>query len=332
MRTVLIAGIADRWGTRLARRLSTRADLQLIGIDSRPPAEPAGKAETLILPLKGQQVAELLQRSRATVVVLPSLVGELTATGAETAKQANVLGTLELLGACLRAGVEQVIIRSSTLVYGPAIKNPAFLPERRPLAERLRTPWLRDLLEIEQVAAEFARNHPQLCLTILRFAAVVGGGVLNAQGAYFAQPAPQRATGFDPRVQVLHGDDALAAIEHAIDRPLAGPINLAADPPLPLSRALRIARPPEPSPLDGLARLVATLQSGSSQPLFDPEYLRYSCIADTTRMRGEFGFSPQQSAETALTALNNQGYPQHEVVEVELQTFLERKTHERRED
>jgi UDP-glucose 4-epimerase len=302
MTTILINGIADQWGALLAQRLSRRAELRLLGLDTRMPALDTGRAELLTLPMRGDQIAALLRQEQVEVVVQVALVGELARVPREAAKRANVIGTLELLGACLHSKVRHAVVRSSTLVYGPDSAHPAFIGEERALDARHTTPWLRDLAEMEQVIARFSARHTRPTISVLRLAQTLGGGLRSAFGERLTQPPLLRPPGYDPRVQLLHGDDGLAALEHAVDHPLPGPINIAADPPLPLSRALRLAAG-ERSPFELLGTMFERLGARAALPALDGEFLRYDCVGDTARMRAEFGFSPTHDAEATASQL-----------------------------
>jgi UDP-glucose 4-epimerase len=298
MTTILINGIADPWGAALARRLSAHEGTRLLGLDSRTPTLDSGRAELISLPMRGEQLAELLRAEAVQTVIQAGLLGELQPVERELAKRVNVVGTLEILGACLHSQVQHLVIRSSSLIYGPDSTHPAFLSEQRQPATRHQTPWLRDLVEIEQLVAQFASRHLRPTISVLRLAPTVGE-LRSALSARLTQPLLPRPLGYDPRVQLLHSDDALAALEQAIAHPFSGAVNIAADPPLPLSRALRMAAA-RVAPLDLLVR---AFDGWRHLPPLDETFLRYDCVVDTTKMREEFGFTPQFNAESALAAV-----------------------------
>src|SRR5205814_981386 len=108
--------------------------------------------------------------------------------------------------------------------------------------------------------------------------------------------------GFDPRIQVIHETDALAALVAAVHRPVRGPVNVAAPGTIGLTRMVRLAgRPtlPIPSPL-----FVNATEVGRRLGLvnFSPDFrrlLRYGRGADTTRLREEVGFAPRYTTLAA---------------------------------
>ena len=105
---------------------------------------------------------------------------------------------------------------------------------------------------------------------------------------------------------MLDADDASARCAAAVLRPVRGPVNVAADGVVSLSRALRHARRPAlpiAAPLWG--PLVGAARRAAGQPALPDEigrYLRYGRGVDTTRMRRELGFRPRHSTIEALAA------------------------------
>jgi UDP-glucose 4-epimerase len=144
-----------------------------------------------------------------------------------------------------------------------------------------------------------------LHIAILRCAALAGGGVASPLARYLAQAAPRTLLGFDPRIQVLHPADAAVAFALAAVSTFAGPLNIAADQPLTLAHAIRLAerRPlPLPGPLLDLASITGAQALPGLLP-FPLAFLRYPCVADPRRARAELGWQPQYSAVEALQHL-----------------------------
>jgi UDP-glucose 4-epimerase len=221
--------------------------------------------------------------------------------------ESNVLGAMQLLGACADAGVRQVVWRSTAAVYGARAEHPLYLPEGTPLAARSDNAAIRDTLEVERFIADFAAEYHELRLAVLRLAHVIGVDVDSPFTRLLRQPVLPDLLGFDPLLQVIDADDAVAALVHAARCPVNGPINVAADGVVSFCQlAGKLGRPT--LPLVHLLvywswPLLASLPAGRDLlrwfPL-EPDYLRYPCIGDTARMRSELGFEPQWSAAQAV--------------------------------
>jgi UDP-glucose 4-epimerase len=138
---------------------------------------------------------------------------------------------------------------------------------------------------------------------MLRLQPVIGlpGSPINS---LFTAPLVLTPLGFDPRVQVIHIDDAAGALAAAVDRPVHGPVNIAADGVVSLQRMLRrLRRPslPVAGPLLGPASGIVRRTLGGPAPSEDLErYLRHGRGVDTTRMHRELRFDPVLSTEQAI--------------------------------
>jgi UDP-glucose 4-epimerase len=328
MTKILINGLGSPLGAAVARRLSERPEVMLIGLARTMPPAPIGRAEWLTARLKGRQVAELLAAEAVDVVIHLDFAGaDAPAAGREEAIQQNVLGSMELLGACAAAGVQRVVLRSHVGVYGPLPSNPIFITERRSLARQSVHGLLRDFAEVEQFAAEFADAHPELAITTLRCAHLMG--CWSPLAAYLGQPNPLMLVGFDPCFQLLHLEDAAEAFALAALAEASGPFNIASSDTLALSQAIRLAGQQPQSIFEPLLGIAATM--GGREPLGNWPYavgfLRHSCVVDTHRAHGELGWAPTYMATDILQTLRRNGQsPCPEEAAAALQAFLARRS------
>lgn len=328
MTTILINGIDGLLGARVAQLLSDEPSLHLIGLGRTTPPAPIGRAEWLTAKLNGRQLAELLRAEAVDVVIHLDFMGaEQPAQSREAAVQQNVLGSMELLGACAAAGVGRVLIRSHTGVYGASPLNPTFITEDRPLARGLHG-LLRDYAEVEQFVAEFSPRHPELAVACMRCAPMIGAW--SPLMDYLSEPGPRMLAGFDPCLQLLHVHDAAAAFALAATAPVCGPLNLAADDTLCLSQLIKLAgrRPAallEPVVSMGLA--MGNRSMLGAWP-FDMSFMRHSCVVDTQRARSELGWAAAHTAAEALADLraNGKAMEDRTVNEAALRAFLTRRS------
>jgi UDP-glucose 4-epimerase len=298
---ILITGIGGRLAQLIAMTLAAQPAAQVIGLG--PAAQDLERVEVISQTPRGQALAELL-RDRAPDVVL-----DLDQPGEELpgAARARQLQTIDLLGACLASGIRRVVLRSSTLVYGAAPQTPALLREEAGL-HVAESPGLQaDYIAVEQFASACAARDTPTTIAILRCAAIVGRGISSPLARYLSQPRPLTLLGFNPRIQVLHADDAAVAFGLAALGTASGAFNIAADDTLTLDQAIRLAgRSPLPLPSAAFsqARLTALLTAPARQTLpFDPALLQFSCVADTCRARSELGWLAQHSAADSVSAL-----------------------------
>ena len=295
--TLLITGIAGYWGEKLAQRIS-RDEWRVVGVDTRAPDLP-DTADTFIKSDLTADIADILRAEQVSAVChLP--------------RHSDISATANLLSACAAAGVEHVVIKSSTRVYGASAAAPAHLPETHPLprsAPDAATKYLRDT----ELLADSFRG--ALKVTILRMAHILGATATTPLVKLLSQRAPVMLMGFDPLVQLLHEDDAADALAHAVATAAGGTFNIAADPPLPLSRVIALAGKiplPVPHPVAYLRHRVETTNGLRRQKFpLHPDFLRFRLVADTGKMESEFGFFPEHSAEESVQAFAAHDYFRH---------------------
>ncbi|MFX9946995.1 NAD-dependent dehydratase, partial [Acinetobacter baumannii] len=75
--------------------------------------------------------------------------------------------------------------------------------------------YAKDAVEVEGYARAFGRRRPDATLSILRFANFIGPGVDSPLTRYFALPVVPTVLGYDPRLQLVHIDDAATVLERA---------------------------------------------------------------------------------------------------------------------
>ena len=156
---------------------------------------------------------------------------------------------------------------------------------------------------MESYTRGFARRRPDVAVTMLRVASVIGPQITSGMTAYFRLPVIPTVLGFNPRLQFLHEQDALEVLQHATVSEVTGTFNVAGDGILTLSQAVRrIGRPSLPIPGFALPSFGAAIRQ-SRVADFSPEqvaYLTYGRGLDTTRMRTMLGFEPSYTTAQAF--------------------------------
>jgi len=93
----------------------------------------------------------------------------------------------------------------------------------------------RDIVEADRAVRAFAERNRDTTVTVLRFTNGLGPGLQTSHIALFSLPGIPSILGFDPRYQLIHEDDIVGALEHAVRENLAGVYNAGADGVLALS-------------------------------------------------------------------------------------------------
>jgi len=312
---IAVTGIGSFLGSRLLRKLvELRGSQAVVAVDiaTPPPALAVAHREVdLTEPASDQHLLDVF-RQEGVETVLHLAFFTNPRRDSSYAHELESIGSLNLLAAAAAAGVRHVLMRSFTAVYGARGQNPNFLTEELPLSPNLGLSWVRDKLEAEQHAAAFARRYPEMKVTVLRFAPLFGPGVHTFYTVIFDHRVVPVLMGFDPLIQLLHPDDALAASLLALDQAPGGALNVVPSRPIPLVSALHLAQKIPVAVPHPLAQLSADLLWSTGlgdAPGGFVDYARYSFVADGEKARRALGFAARHSSRDALSAYLAYRYP-----------------------
>ncbi len=307
---VLVTGVAGDLGRRFAAQLSAAPGVdRVIGVDVVPPRGDLGRADFVRVDIRNPVIAKVITRERVDTVVHAS-VGATASAGAPggsaggSMKELNVIGTMQLLAACQQApDVHKLVVKSSAAVYGASNRDPAMFTENMSAKRLPGGGFAKDVTEVESYTRGFARRRPDVSVTMLRTANVIGPQVASPMSRYFRLPVIPTVLGFNPRLQFLHEQDALDALQHATLHDVTGTFNVAGDGILKLAQAVRrLGRPSVPMPAFALPTAGSVIPRARAAD-FSPEsiaYLTFGRGLDTSRMRHMLGFEPRFSTEEAF--------------------------------
>lgn len=297
MPTILVTGAATHVGGWLIQRLERRRGTSVVAVDE---FEPTVRFTSRIerLDPDGLELANLV------LDVAPDAVVHLQTDQGEDGNDSPVLRAQALFGAIGRSdSVRHVVVRSDGAIYGSGPRSPSVVDvDTAPDAGSGR--YQRELIELERFVDGMAAAHRSVRYTVLRFAPVFGPNVRNPISRYLTLPGVPTQLGFDPRLQLVAEQDAVAAFAHALDHPVEGTFNVAGTGQLYLSRVLRLGlRVPQPLPKRAFRRAMKGLASaGLELPDHLVALLKYGRVMDTTRTESLLGFTPRLGSRDAVRA------------------------------
>jgi UDP-glucose 4-epimerase len=305
-RRVLITGVGSHLGTLLARRLERDPAVEaVVGVDTRRPKTALERTEVHEVDIRDLALARVIAEAAPDTVVHNKIVRQPgPGMSSRAMHDINVIGSLQLLAACERVrGIEAIVIRGSAGIYGAEAHAPQFLTEEMTRLFPLRTRFQRDVAEIENYFEAFSRRRPHVRCTMLRYQPAIGPSLETQITRYLSQTACPTYLGFEPRLQLVHEDDALEALLAAIANPVGGAVNVAGRGTVGLARMIRMAgRPLVPlagplfAPLTGAAR---RLGLGAYSDDFR-RLLRYGRAVDIRRLEEDVGHTPRYSTVAAV--------------------------------
>ena len=318
-------------GAEVARRLSTQVPA-LFGCDVADPVSAIEEMDFVHADTRQSVIGKLVRQLHIDTVVHMAVTVD--SAGEHRAEhETNVIGTMNVLAGCAgpTSPVKRLVVKSSQAVYGAKPADPSFLTEEVAGSDRQAYGLKRDLLEMEQLAQEFSLRTPGCRVTVLRLGFRVSEG--TTLGRYLSLPLVPTFAGFDPRLQLLHEDDAAEAIVRGALDGHEGVFNVAADGIVLLSQAIGImggkAVPILPPYGRWLGRM-ALRATGIDLPGHLADVLTYGSVADCSRLASTYGWKPAFNTRAVMDGLARG--KDVEVIEApsppqeyELQVYLQRR-------
>jgi UDP-glucose 4-epimerase len=306
-RVALVTGVSTDLGASTARALAADDEVdKVVGVDVVPPRSHLEGVKFVRADIRNPVVGKVLAVEDIDTVVHLSVRPASGRGGRSSMKETNVIGTMQLLAACQRAaGVRKLVLKSSTEVYGASSRDPAMFTEDMAPRRTPRSGYAKDTVEVEGYVRGLARRRPDILVTTLRMARLLSTRMDSPLGRYLRMPVVPTVLGFDPRIQVLHDEDALAVLRRAVVNDIAGTFNVAGEGVVMLSQAVRrLGRPTLPVPPFGLSTMgqviARTVRVDIPPDLV--EFLTYGRGVDTTALADTFGYRPRHSTAETLEA------------------------------
>jgi len=232
---VLVTGIAGGLGRLIGTRLAEHA--LVIGADVRSWANPPPGIEIHRADLRKRRFEDIIRTERPDAVVHLGFIRHFRGDARER-HRVNVGGTKLLLDHCAKYGVRQLLVLSSSYVYGAFAENPYRLEEDAPLSGSRSYPEIRDLVELDTLASSFMWRRPEVSTCVIRPANVLGPNVESLVREYLSLRRIPTVLGYDPMMQFIHEDDLADAIVLAVARELRGVYNIDGAGAVPLHTAI----------------------------------------------------------------------------------------------
>lgn len=327
-----MTGVSNPLGAEVARRLAPQVP-HLFGCDSADPLSAIEEMDFVHADTRLSVIGKLVRRLRIDTVVHLAVVVD-SRHHDRSIHEIDVIGTMNLLVGCAAptSPVRRLVVKSSQAVYGAGPGDPSFFSEDMTNPDKLMSGVTRDLLEMEQLVSEFSLRNEGCGATVLRLGFRVSEGTSLAR--YLSLPLVPTFAGFDPRLQLLHEDDAAEAIVRAVVGDHPGVFNVAGEGVVLLSQAIGImggtAAPLLPPYGRWLSRLALRTVTGVDMPAHLADVLSFGSVVDCSRLEAEFGWRPAHTSRATMDALARG--KQAEVLEApappqeyELQVYLQQR-------
>ncbi|MCK6593321.1 MAG: NAD-dependent epimerase/dehydratase family protein [Polyangiaceae bacterium] len=297
MATILITGFAGGLARRTASILLKKGQ-EVVGVDYRSASELPGV--TLYRASYNKTAIEDVFRKHPIEFVLHlGRVGNLSEE-MEKRFELNVIGTQKIMNLCLAHGVKSLVVLSTFHIYGAHPKNHTPISEDDPLRAGPDFPEIADAIQLDNMAATWVYRHPEVSVSVLRPANVVGPTIRNTMSSFLRLPRVPYLAGYNPMTQFIHEDDLASAIVAAMEGSKRGVYNIVGGDAVPWRTALEIIGAktlPIPSSLVKLY-----LKAFSHFPEHLVDFFKYPCVLTDKAFRETFGWRAEIDVRRTLTS------------------------------
>lgn len=303
---VLITGAAGYLGHQLVTHLLEQSAHTVIAADIREesPFPLHERLQYVKLDVRAPEATAIFQQHAVEVVVhLASIVTPGKNSDRSFEYSVDVLGTENILQACVAANVRRIIVSSSGAAYGYYADNAAWLTEEHAIRGNEVFAYSHHKRLVEEMLAVYRQQHPQLEQTIFRIGTILGENVRNQITNLFEQKVLLGIAGSDSPFVFIWDQDVVACFVKAIDSDVTGIFNVAGDGALTIDelgillnkRVIKIPATAVYSGLFALKRLHLT-QYGEEQI----DFLRYRPVLLNTKLKEQFGYIPMKTSLEAF--------------------------------
>lgn len=299
--SVFVTGAAGYIGKQLVEALAGEGAHfeRIVAADVRDTSERQAGIEHLHLDVRSKDLAEVLLRCHIDVVVhLATIVTPGKKSDREFEYSVDVLGTRNVLDACVAAHVRKIVITSSGAAYGYHADNPAWLEEDHALRGNPEFAYSDHKRLVEQMLAQYRKEHPELKQLVFRPGTVLGQTADNQITALFKKPVLIGLMGAASPFVFIWDKDMVACIMKGIKEDVTGIYNLAGDGTLTMREIASLLRKPYlPLPVS-LMKFSLWILKRLGLTQYGPEqvgFLRYRPVLSNRRLKEVFGYTPQKT-------------------------------------
>lgn len=302
-RSVLITGAGGYIGRQLVAALAAdRRQLKtIVATDLHPVPEALqlDGVDYVATDICSPELAEAFRTYQVDLVVhLAAVVTPGNRSNRELEYKVDVLGTENVLEACIASGVKKIIYTSSGAAYGYHADNPPWLEERHPIRGNEEFAYSHHKRLVEQMLARYRDSNPELEQLIFRPGFILGATTRNQITNLFDQKRIVGLKGADSPFVIIWDQDVVGAIVKGIFDGGGGIFNLAGDGILTLSQMARlIGRRYTELPV-WLVTTALWIGKRLGLTQYGPEqvgFLRYRPVLSNRRLKEEFGYIPRKT-------------------------------------
>jgi len=234
MKTVLVTGASGYLGKHLIHALASdrKGIKDIIAADIREPSpEIREKGITYLkADVRSLEMNRIIKAHSVDAIVhLATIVTPPKGSSHDLTYSVDVIGTQNILNACIENRVKKIIVTSSGAAYGYHADNQALLTEDDPIRGNREFPYSYHKRLVEEMLAEYRAQYPQLKQIVFRPGTILGENVSNQITNLFEKKIVLGIKGSDSPFVFIWDQDVVNCIKKGIMEDKTGIYNLAGD-------------------------------------------------------------------------------------------------------
>ena len=310
-KVIAITGAAGYIGSRLLQKLEENGEQRkLVAFDTSPLAFPIHNVAAYRQDVT-EPIDDTLHGHRVTTLIHLAFNARRGRNRREVAaiRQSNLDVLKSVLDSCVRAQVRHFVFLSSHTVYGAHRDNPIPMADNAPLRPLADFPYGYDKFISEELIREFAQQHQDLMVTILRCCIVLGPNGQNSISSGLFRRVLLGVLDYNPPLQFLYEDDLARVLAIIVGREVPGVFNVAGDGVV-FYRELAAIIESRLLSLPALlaypvAQLAWNLGIQRDSTASGLDLVRYPIVLDTSKLRRAIGYRFWHTSLETLTSFTN---------------------------
>ncbi len=302
MKRVLVTGAAGYIGSLFVERLTAKSkSFNVLGLDVREPARQTASKYVRFqkCDVSSPELTRAFKDFKPDVVVhLASIVSPPKNSDPDFEYRVDVLGTRNVLEACVQSRAKKIIVTSSGAAYGYHADNPEWLVETDALRGNDAFPYSRHKRLVEEMLADYRESQPKLAQLIFRPGTVLGRATHNQITNLFERKFVPGVFGSASPFVFIWDEDVVQCLVLGASTNRTGIYNLAGDGKLTLPEIAKLlGKPFVPFPAAllrsafAVGRPLGILRYGPEQV----DFLRYRPVLSNQDLKKKFGYTPQKT-------------------------------------
>jgi len=240
-----------------------------------------------------------LEAYQITTVIHLAAILDSQSSSREFQYEVDVLGTKNILDACLKVGAKRIVISSSGAAYGYYKDNPEWLSETDPPRGNEIFAYSAHKRLVEEMLAKYRENHPELEQVIFRVCTILGATTDNLITNLFDKKRILGINGHLSPYVFIWDEDVAACMQQAVFSANTGIFNLAGDGAITNSDLAKILKKSYLSLPAGLLRFALSVGNKLGLTQYGPDqllFIQYRPVLDNRKLKSVFGYTPQKTS------------------------------------